>query len=197
MGINDTNLNVLEILFKRYTIKTVLELGSQNFYQHYKNVKYGEYADRYYNVKGVTKYTCIDINGQNNALILDLSKENSVIDKYDLVTDFGTSEHVSIIFDSEPLYWCWKTKFDNCKFILAGSNPAKGNWPGHGTYYYTLEFINVLCKLTGMKIILNEEKFAMGNYTDGKEISYALDVTNANWISLEEFKKAFAFISSK
>lgn len=195
MGINDTNLNVLEFLFKRYRIKSVLELGSQNFYQNYEGLKYGEYADKYYNVKGIEKYTCIDINGKNNALVLDLSKETRLLEKYDLVTDFGTSEHISSSFDVEPLYWCWKTKFDSCKNIIVGSNPASNNWPKHGAYYYTLDFINTLSQLTGMKIILNEEKYAMNNTTDGKEISYALDVTNAKWISLDDFKKAFVFMT--
>jgi hypothetical protein len=90
MGINDKNLEMLEGVFKRYPITTVLELGAQNFYQNYGPVRYGTYASNYYRLKGVQDYQCIDLNGENGAIALDLSVPHT-LPKFDMVTDFGTS----------------------------------------------------------------------------------------------------------
>lgn len=218
MGINDMNLKTLEWIFKNYPIETVLELGAQTFYQNYKTAKYGEYADVYYKLKGVKQYTCIDLNGENDALKMDLSRVQHA-PMCDLVTDFGTSEHIAGYdldddtktgFDGnntwkglddhvaglEAFYNCWTTKYLASKYLIVSSNPATGHWKGHGHFYYTKQFYETLCELTGMRSVLLEEHFAMGNYTDGKEVCCVLDVRGSHWISMEEFAKAFAHITS-
>jgi hypothetical protein len=216
MGINDMNLRTLEWLFQHYTIKSILELGAQNFYQNYQSIVYGVYATEYYKLKGVESHTCIDLNSENNAIDLDLTLPHE-IGMFDMVTDFGTSEHIAgynpedeskIEYDGnntwkhsethlaglEAFYNCWTTKYTNCKLLIVSSNPATGHWKGHGNFYYTKEFYERLAELTDMKIVMLEEHFAMGNYIDGKEICCVLNVRGSHWISLDTFKSAFEYI---
>jgi hypothetical protein len=219
MGINDMNLKTLEWIFPRYSIVSVLELGAQTFYQNYQTVKYGSYASEYYKLKDVEYYKCIDLNGENNAVNVDLSIPQE-LGKYNMVTDFGTSEHIAgyteeeeqqTEFDGnntwkhsdnhtagiEAFYNCWTTKYNASNMLIVSSNPATGHWKGHGHFYYTKQFYERLCELTGMRPIILEEHFAMGNYVDGKEICCALDVRGSHWVSLDEFKSAFKYIRNE
>jgi hypothetical protein len=212
MGINDKNLEALEWTLSRYPIWSVLELGAQIFYQDYGSVKYGAYADRYYRLKRISIYRCIDLNGENGAIPLDLSIPH-ILPKHNLVTDFGTSEHIAAytqeeessanditndtwkhsnvhIAGLEAFYNCWTTKYNASNLLIISSNPATGHWAKHGHFYYTTKFYEVLCRLTGMKPVLLKEHFAMMNYTDGKEICCVLDVRGSHWISFDEFKVA-------
>ena len=210
------NFKTLEWIFSKYPIQSVLELGAQIFYHNHKQAKYGDYADKYYQLKGVTDYRCIDLNGENNALNLNLSIPN-YLDMADMVTDFGTIEHIAgydlddankTEFDGnntwkgqeehcsglEAFYNCWTTKYITSKLLIVSSNPATGHWKGHGHFYHTKKFYEVLCELTGMKPVLLEEHYAMGNYVDGKEICCVLDIRGSHWISLDEFKTSFQYI---
>ncbi len=183
----------LEFLFNKYkTITSVIELGSQNFYQNYKNIIYGCYANEYYKIKKCTLYNCIDINGENNACKYDLSKIIEITNTYDLVTDFGTSEHVSSTntYDLESLYNCNLNKYNLCNIngLIIGSNPKTNHWKNHGHFYFTQDFYKNLAIKTNMEIILLEESPAMQNYIDGMEIRYILKKkNNSKWLSYEDF----------
>jgi hypothetical protein len=196
MGLHDKSLSVLEWIFATYHgIKSVLELGAQNFYQNYPPVKYGEYADKYYKVKGVEHYECIDINGENNAKVWDLSKPIAPFGLYDLVTDLGTQEHISPEMSMEALYNCWATKYFASSHLILSANPKTGHWAKHGAYYFTTKFYEELAFLTRMRIVRLEEQFAMGNDKDGWEIMCLLEKTPASrWIGLDEFATAFAWV---
>lgn len=212
MGINDKCLETLEWVLTRYPIWSVLELGAQIFYQEYGPVKYGSYADQYYKRKHIRQYRCIDLNGENGAMRLDLSVPQR-LSQSDLVTDFGTSEHIAAYTrEEEPLandatndtwknstghsvglealYNCWTTKYNASNLLIVSANPATGHWPGHGHFYYTMKFYEVLCQMTGMKPVLLREHYAMMNYKDGKEICCVLDVRGSHWISFDQFKVA-------
>lgn len=196
MGIHDKTLEILEELFQQYGISSVLELGSQNFYQNHKEVHYGCYADVYYKSKGVREYQCVDINGENHARVLDLSKPNAYFGSFDLLTDFGTCEHISS-YDVNALYNCWKLKFDASHKLIVSANPATGHWQGHGAFYFTPEFYTELARLTDMKIITLREHYAMHNYESGKEVCCVYEKTpTSHWISLEHFKQAFHYVHS-
>lgn len=196
MGINDKNFETLQELFAKHgsEIKTVLELGAQNFYQNYDIVKYGMYANKYYAYKGVHSYTCIDTNGENGALKINLAEPCTMdLGTFDLVTDFGTCEHIAP-YNIEALYNCWTTKYNASAKFLVSSNPATGHWPKHGYYYFTKDFYVVLAQLTGMKILKLVDQYTMGNYIDGMEVSCVFDVRNSAWITLDEFRIAFAHV---
>lgn len=198
MGLNDKSFEVLEWLFATYPVlKSVLELGSQNFYHNYGEARYGMYADKYYKVKGIKQYECIDLNGENNAKVWDLSKPIAPFCLYDLVTDFGTQEHIDTELNMESLYNCWTTKYHASSRFILSSNPKTGHWPKHGAYFFTAKFYEDLAGLTGMRIVRLEEQFAMGNTTDGCEIMCLLEKTpSSRWIEPDEFAKAFASVRS-
>lgn len=197
MGIGDKNLELLEFVFDNYDIKTVIELGAQNFYNNYKNIKYGEFADKYYNLKGVTHYENIDICGDNNSLVFDLTKPVLLHRTYDMVTDFGTCEHISTTCDIEKLYICWTTKYNASKLLIVSSNPSTGHWPKHGGYFFTTDFYKKLSELTNTKIVKLDYHFSMGNYVDGREVGCILEKTpNSKWISIDDFSLAFKHVYS-
>jgi hypothetical protein len=196
MGLHDKSFDVLQWIFATHPyMKSVLELGSQNIYHNWGSVKYGDYADKYYKIKGVEHYDCIDLNGENNAKVWDLSQPIAPFGLYDLVTDFGTQEHISVEMSMEALYNCWSTKYFAASRLIVSANPKTGNWPGHGAYFFTTKFYEELAHLTRMRIVRLEEQFAMGNDKDGWEVMCVLEKTPASrWIGRDEFASAFAWV---
>lgn len=216
MGITAYDVDLIERTLKeKPLIKSVIELGSQNLYTT------GEanppFASEWYKQKGL-KYACIDLGGDNGAWEWDLSSDlkNAGISeeiKSDLVTDFGTSEHVVQMenFTSVPFhegyinsiypdgvkdielgfYNCWLNKHNLLSIggAMINVNPKTGHWPGHGYSYYTQEFYKDLCKIAGYKILLLEEHAAMGNATDGINVVCILEKISNKFPTFEEFKK--------
>lgn len=216
MGINDTSFRLLEQIFRTTPPTSVLELGAQRFYQSYPGVPYQDYASTYYRRKGVSSYRCIDLNGENGALRLDLSQPQR-LPPADLVTDFGTSEHVAAFTAEqedaatdhlndtwkreeghragmEALYNCWTTKYTSSSHLIASCNPVTGHWPKHGHFYYTERFYTALCSLTGMRILSLATLPALGNVQTGQEVCSLLDVRGSHWLSLIEFESVFEHI---
>jgi len=81
---------------------------------------------------GAGLYQSIDANG-NGEITHDLNRplpENFVGGGFDLVTDFGTGEHV---FDQAQV---WRTIHDLTKVggFIVFDRPASCGWPGHGFY---------------------------------------------------------------
>lgn len=76
--------------------KDILEFGNK------KNDS-GLYRDVYL-ASGAKSYHCVDLNGEDGAIPIDLRSETSYeqiceatgIDKFDIVTNFGTSEHIPV-----------------------------------------------------------------------------------------------------
>lgn len=187
MGI--TSFSVELINKYKGAAKSVIELGAQNLYLD--GAASAPYADKYYKGVGI-KYACVDLNGENGALKLDLSKEQGNCAPYDLVTDFGTSEHVGNNgqHDIEAFYNCWLNKHNWCMDggIIISENPKTGNWPGHGFNYVTKDFYVKLAEANGYKILELGEHPAMGNFTDGWNVYCALKKGSGKFMSLEEFK---------
>src|SRR3990167_5461502 len=172
MGITTHSLTLIEstlMYAKENNVKidSVMELGSQNLYaDQYPGNPYGSV---YYQGKGI-KYNCIDLNGENNAIKIDLEKplpefstSQELNIKYNLLTDFGTSEHI------RDAYVINKTIYDLTEpdgYIIR-ENPKTGNWKDHGFNYVTMDFYRKLCSANNLKIILLSEHPAVGNITDG------------------------------
>lgn len=165
MGITAFSITLLDKVIADYKPKNVCELGAQNLYNT-PNLP-APYADKYYVSKGI-EYTSIDLNKENNCLVHDLSKPlpDELNNKFDLVTNFGTSEHVT------DLYECYKNIHNLCKLngIIISENPKTGNWPGHGFHYLDSNFYRQLADVCGYEILELGEHPAMGNYTDGWNI---------------------------
>lgn len=192
MGITSFSIELLDKIIIRFSPKTVIELGAQNLYNQPKLP--APYANEYYESKGL-KYKCIDLSKENNCIEIDLSKPmiNKNLQKVDLITDFGTSEHISNngIFDAEAFYNCWKIKHDilNVDGVMINENPKTGNWPGHGFNYVNIDFYSELIMLMNYELIELGEHPAMGNITDGWNIYCIFQKKHdADFISLEKFK---------
>lgn len=114
MGYGQQGLNLTLSLWKDGWFdgfQSVIELGSQDL--HVPQDEVGLVFERLlktqqpkgkiytpealYRGMGFSRYACIDADGRYNALTFDLNKniqiEKNYYEKYDLVTNFGTSEH--------------------------------------------------------------------------------------------------------
>ncbi|HET6224667.1 MAG TPA: hypothetical protein VFF27_00215 [Bacteroidia bacterium] len=183
MGVTGFSINLLEKY--KGDSKSVCELGAQNLYDKDYGTEKGPYANVYYNSNGI-EYTFIDVSKENNSLDIDLSKPQTFTEVYDLVTDFGTSEHVS---DS---YNCAKAIHDLVKVggTVIQENPKTGNWPGHGFHYKTKAFYEKLASSNGYEILELGEHPAMGNNTNGWNV-YCVwkKIKDNNFISKARFKE--------
>ncbi len=187
MGITDFSLIILNKYVK--TNDKVLELGAQNLYA--SEFEGSPYADLYYKRKQC-KYTCLDLNEENNALNLDLATKLS-LDKYNVVTDFGTSEHVGINgkHDAKAFYNCWLNKHNACEVggLIISENPKTSNWPEHGFNYVTENFYRQLAEYNGYEILEIGEHPAMNNIENGWNIYCVLRKTQDKFMTLTNFKK--------
>lgn len=93
-------------------------------------------------------HTSFDVNGKNGALKMDLSQPITEQHRnaYDMVTNFGTSEHVE-----RSQYWVWRNIHDMCRaggWMLHGI-PEVGSWPNHGKWHYTMPRVLNLASACG------------------------------------------------
>lgn len=216
MGITSSDIILInKALEIEPDIRTVIELGSQNLYLADTNPVFPPFASDWYKAKEL-RYACIDMAGDNGASKFDLSSEKSLpFNGFDLVTDFGTSEHVvaNIPMESHSFheghihsmyptkiptedeiqlgyYRCWKKKHElmDLHGILISVNPKTGNWPFHGYTYITKEFYEKLADMMDYDILHLEENEAMGN-PEAVNIECILrKKESAPFIELGEFK---------
>ena len=202
MGITKTDILLLEKYITPET-KTVCELGSQNLYIDDNPTP--PFASKWYQDKGL-EYHCIDLAGDNGAITYDLAYYIPFGFPFDLVTDFGTSEHVvqmdgmkkvsfhdghihSVYPDGiksieAGFYKCIMNKHFLLKVggICISVNPKTGQWKGHGYSYYTKEFYTELCR------IMEYELLELGEY-GGQIFCIFRKVNDTEFMSEEEFSK--------
>lgn len=181
MGITSFSVQLIERHFKG---GKVCELGAQNMYdKYYPNGS--PYADGFYKARGAEAYACIDLSGENGAFKQDLSKPVDIEGQFDLVTNFGTSEHIA------DLYNCFKNIHTLAKEggIVICENPKTGNWPGHGFHYMTEAFYIDLAKACGYEILELGEHPATGNTIDGWNIYCVFRKGQGKFISKAKFDK--------
>lgn len=119
--------------------QTVLELGAKQ--------RMGRSYREFYEQHGC-RYTSVDLNGTYGALALDLCQPLN-LGQFDLVTNFGTSEHVP---DQGA---CWRNVHDACKpggYVISAT-PQPGHWPKHGRYYPTEAWYLRLAELNGYRVL--------------------------------------------
>ena len=90
------------------------------------------------------RHVSVDLNGQDGALELDL-REPLKLGRFDMVTNFGTSEHVS---EQEPV---WRNIIEATGKVLISMTPIRG-WSNHGIWYPTQEFYHQLAELNDFHI---------------------------------------------
>lgn len=160
MGITKRNLDWMTGLLPGGPLR-MLELGNQLIHD-------GVYPPRsakpYFTALGFD-HTSVDLNGLDGALPYDLCAPFLFDRGFDVATDFGTSEHVS------NLWQCLENLHSNVNpgGLLFHSNPEPGSWPEHGFWYRTRDFYEAFAKLAGYEIVDLHRHAAVGNTTDGWE----------------------------
>lgn len=174
MGITGHSINLIDkaIIHRSQedgqAVHSVIELGAQNMYDKTYATERGPFASTYYRDRGM-RYACIDLNGENAALKLDLEKPIKHDHQYDLVTNFGTSEHIQ----NQHAVFQTIHKLTKVGGMIICENPKTGNWPLHGLNYYTQDFYRGLCRALDYELVEVGEDPAMHNRTDGWNI-YAI-----------------------
>ena len=165
----------------------MLELGDQNIYF---GDNYGKYAKEYFILLGIKEHISVDLGAhEGGAIEHDLSKpieRPEWINYFDVVTNVGTSEHVS------NLYECFKNVHKFCKpnGLMFHENPQTESWKGHGFHYMTQAFYIDLAALCGYEILDIGQHAAMGNTTDGWNIYCILKKLSDNeFITEKQFNQ--------
>ena len=162
MGISPQVFNRIQNIIRN---KSILEFGDQQFTQNiYTDEFKGLIANGWFKdiEKEInSKIVSVDITGRNNSLPLDLSKPIELDQQFDIVTNFGTSEHIGeTIEDQVEVY---KNMFKYCKRggIIINEIPEKGHWKGHCQWYPTQHFFFDLAM--GHSLLFFEKIYYEGN----------------------------------
>lgn len=127
------------------------ELGNQLMIND-DNVVTGSAKEVYISLE--VDHISIDINGEDGSLPIDLDLPLPFIllDQFDVITNYGTIEHVS------NQYQVFKNTHDMCRKggIMIHILPLVGTYPGHCQYYYSEEFMVGLARACGYSIISYE-----------------------------------------
>lgn len=169
MGIRKMDLDIIENVLKDNNLKykdlKILQLGDQLI----RGLGERIIAKKYFEKLGC-KVVSIDINGHGGSLPLDLSKQINIEEyknNFDLVTNFGTSEHVSDHFI------CFDNIHNFCKpkgFII-NLVPRIGFWnvrEHEHAHKYDNVFFEKLAKKYNYKII--ENRIVSGKERFGEDI---------------------------
>jgi len=135
------------------------ELGNQR-------MVYGSYngpAKMYFESKKI-RHTSFDINNKDGSIKIDLSKPipKKYFNKFDIVTNAGTSEHIT-----NAQFEVFKNIHDLCKVggYMIHSIPQKGCWGNHCPHKYTKYFIKKIAQANQYKILFDESILRRGkNY---------------------------------
>lgn len=185
MGITKLSLNRLE---KHDCLKSgslMLELGAQNMYD---TEHYGMIAGEYFASVDVF-HDSIDIIEHQGATQADLREDLKFPGNCDVVTDFGTCEHVD-----GSLYQPYKNIDEACKIggIMIHENPRTGHWPQHGQHYFTMDFYKALSKACKYELLEVCEEPAMGNHETGMNVCAVLRKTSeSKFITELAFNKIY------
>ena len=146
---------------ENYYQKEMLELGAQVFRSHYVKrniVPKTKLTKDYFNSIGINCIS-VDIRDRNASIILDLREpvDKEWKNKFDIITNCGTTEHVHPI---EGQYQAFKNIHFCCKKggIMFHFVPvANESFKNHSPFYYKDNFFETLAELNNYEVI-NLEK---------------------------------------
>ena len=149
----------------------VCEFGDQIFWIHTLK-RFGlthEVARDWYLDCGAKEYVSIDMNGEHGAIKMDLSKafwpkavaDTVMYERFDVVTNIGTSEHVDPGPGQDALeaqYNCFKNAYDLCKVggLMIHQLPPVGQWLDHCRIRYHDRLPMALARDFRCELINNE-----------------------------------------
>lgn len=153
------------------------ELGNQRFGRKPAKDAYLSY--------GVAAHISLDLNGKDGAMPLNLDDPVPFvfIDQFDVITNYGTGEHVN------DQYHLFKNAHDMCKVggIIINIVPRDGHWPGHCRYYYTERFEKSLAEACNYEIV-HDSILDQGYYQAPKNLlAFTYRKTRVDFISQKRF----------
>jgi len=127
MGVTRQSLDFLEGWLKP-EYNSICELGDQQFMLCFPFQELS-YTRTYWKNKG-WRYVSIDINGYGESLMLNMNEDINIEEQFDVITDFGTSEHIADFF------MAFKNTDKLCKVggRMIHILPADNHWPNHGSW---------------------------------------------------------------
>ncbi|CAK0776620.1 putative Methyltransferase domain-containing protein [Azospirillaceae bacterium] len=207
MGITDKTWKIVEPYLQPLNGKTMLELGNQQFYPA------GDLAKIWFEKRGVAHISVdLGLNSDHGKYppdyVADLTKDlpRRINKRFDIVTDFGTCEHMNMCKCPQPkscchpravnaiaLYFARRNMREHCRSggIMVFDNPAAGYWPGHGFHYFTEEHYTLLARQLGDTLLhLSTESVGHGN-TQDKNITAVIRRSNVKFPPLNEYKRLY------
>lgn len=147
-------------------------------------------SDEFYKSVGY-EIQSVDIHGKNRALPIDLSKEAEERFDADLLTNFGTIEHVCDLYNALLNCHNWTKP----RALMIHANPKTGTFAGHGVSFFTLDFWNQLCKKMKYTILELHEKGPYSDDNPDKEVVCVFRKSDKQmpFISREDFNLIAAF----
>ena len=139
-------------------------------------------SDEFYKPSGYNIQS-VDIHGRNRALPIDLSKASNKKFQADLLTDFGTVEHVSDLYNALKNCHNWTKDFG----LMIHANPKTGTYEGHGVSFFTCEFWEWLAETNGYKLISVEEQSPYSEENPDKEVIAVLQKGEGEFMTREIF----------
>jgi len=176
--------NILQKVQKDYRQIKILELGNQHLHKDFE-IEH-ETSKQYFDFVG-SFHVSIDLNGKDGAIPINLNnliEDNDFIGSFDIVTNFGTTEHVT------NQYMCWTNIHNLCRKggLFINVVPKNRDWPGHGYYHYKKSFFSSIADMNDYTIIKREINVSRGK---GKYLINCSMVKNSDneFMSKDDFRK--------
>lgn len=155
----------------------------------------GTVSNQYYRQNYGAEMVSIDINGLNGSLKIDLSKavkDESLLESADIVTDFGTAEHI------KNLYQAFRNAFNFGKVggLLIHANPKTGSFKDHGFHWFDVEFWKRFASAAKLEVVRigTHQVYGPRYDNDGWEVFAVLRKTEKSKFPT---KKAFETLQEK
>ena len=161
MGLTDAYISFIDDCIDNsmgdFSGKKMLELGNQNIRNGNISEKTGK---EYYSKRGII-HTSIDLNGEDGALEIDLSRlfmDKEWSNYFDIITNSGTTEHV------EPKKAQYIAFMNIHNWLKVGGIAVhlvpdineleeKGKWKKHCNNYYSMNFFEILANENNYELI--------------------------------------------
>lgn len=153
---NQSNIDLvaiaLDALSESFDNIVVAELGNQ---------KLGKSTGKAFFTGNGAEHVSFDLNGKDGALVVDLSKPvpDEHVGRYDVVTNFGTSEHIA----SQEDVFANIHRMTKVGGAMIHSVPLVGYWLRHCPYRYKLTFPTEMAALNNYRIAANRTRSRKAN----------------------------------
>ena len=212
-------LDCVDKVYGSYDGLSMLELGNQTLRVPARVVgrkmilcdqlgkkKWRGFAKQYFQSLGF-RHTSMDMNGYNGAVKIDLSRlvDPKWHNRFDVVTNFGTSEHVwARSFSGQ--YECFRNMHVCAKAtgLIIHAVPLQGTYSGHCTYYYSFKFFKTMAADNAYKIValvrlpMGKEHILIGAAFQKTSQAFSLDPARFRYVQeVNENEDAYPWMPSK